>query len=241
MSTGWPNPLRRARTLSDGLVSGQRFVQDFSDPGGRSWLERAISRWKAIEGMRVDPDDDAVRWAMNGDRAEFAGLVHEHGQAVYAYLARRAGRQVADDLLTDVWLRAWRSRRSYNPQWPSPRPWLYGIARNSLRAHWRLLADQPRPPLEADSNPWPDIDDRLEAARLRPALEAALERLGDENREVLLLVAWEQLTPAEVAIALDVPPSTVRSRLHRARSIVQQQLDSCRSCMPPSDYTEARP
>ena len=73
--------------------------------------------------------DETVAWAMAGDRESFAVLVREHGQAVHAYLARRAGRGVADELLTEVWLRAWRSRGSYDVGWAGPRPWLYGIAR----------------------------------------------------------------------------------------------------------------
>ena len=163
---------------------------------------------------------------MGEDRAAFARVVREHGPAVHAYIARRSGRQLADDLSAEVWLRAWRSRHTYQATWPGPRPWLYGIARNTLRAHWRLRADRPCPPLELTADPWPTINDRLDAERLRPALEAALKTLGDDNREILLLVAWEQLTPGEIAISLGLPPSTVRSRLHRARSQLQNRLDA---------------
>ncbi|MGH9089699.1 MAG: RNA polymerase sigma factor [Acidimicrobiales bacterium] len=171
-------------------------------------------------------DAETVAWAMAGDRASFAIVVHEHGRAVHAYLARRAGRQVADDLLTEVWLRAWRSRGSYEIGWAGPRPWLYGIARNVLRAHWRGRADRTGPVLQLAEDPWPAVDDRLDAGRLRHALAAALAALGEEHREALLLVAWEQLTPTEVAAALGLPPSTVRSRLHRARRLLQRAVDT---------------
>lgn len=77
----------------------------------------------------------------------FVVAVREHSAAVHAYLARRAGRQTADDLMAEVWLRAVRSRHNLDPAWDSPRPWLYGIARNTLRAHWRLHA-RPDPPAE---------------------------------------------------------------------------------------------
>jgi RNA polymerase sigma-70 factor (ECF subfamily) len=153
-------------------------------------------------------------------------LVREHGQAVHAYLARRAGRGVADELLTEVWLRAWRSRGSYDIGWADPRPWLYGIARNVLRAHWRMRADRLEGPFHLAEDPWPAVDDRLDAGHLRLALSAALAALGEDYREVVLLVAWEQLTPAEVAMALGLPPSTVRSRLHRARLILQRSIDT---------------
>lgn len=164
--------------------------------------------------------------AMAGDREAFSSLVHRHGQAVHAFLARRAGRPTADELLTEVWLRAWRSRGSYDPGWADPRPWLYGIARNVLRAHWRLRTDGSGPPFQLAEDPWPAVDDRIDAGRLGRTLAEALAGLGDDYREVLLLVAWEQLRPSEVAVTLGLSASTVRSRLHRARQILQRAIDS---------------
>ncbi len=155
----------------------------------------------------------------------FAALVLCDGAAVHGYLARRAGRQVADELLGEVWLRAFRSRDSFDRSWVSARLWLYGIARNTLRAHWRLRTDHPEPPLALTVDPWADADDRLDAERCRPALKRALDSLAEVDREMLLLVAWEQLTPAEAAIALSIPQGTARSRLHRARRSLQAHLD----------------
>ena len=51
-----------------------------------------------------------------------------------------------------------------------------------------------------------------------------LATLSDEEREVLLLVRWEQLTPAEVAVALAIPQGTARSRLHRALSVLRSEM-----------------
>jgi RNA polymerase sigma-70 factor (ECF subfamily) len=73
-------------------------------------------------------------------------------------------------------------------------------------------------------DPWADADDRLDAARLALALERALGTLSEECREILLLVAWEQLAPAEIAQALHMHPGTVRSRLHRARIALKEYL-----------------
>jgi RNA polymerase sigma factor (sigma-70 family) len=176
--------------------------------------------------MRVGNQGDEVRLAMDGDRSAFTSLVRIHSASVHAYVARRAGSQVADELLSEVWLRAWRSRASYDLSWPSPRPWLLGIARNTLRAHWRA---RPIPavllPIPTGSDPWPEVDDRLDAGRARPAILAALGSLSEEQREVLLLVAWEEFSPTEVSVALGVPASTVRTWLHRARRGLQASLD----------------
>jgi RNA polymerase sigma factor (sigma-70 family) len=168
-------------------------------------------------------EEGQATWS-GGERARFAGLVREHGPAVHAYLARRAGRQLADDLFGEVGLRAWRSHDSYDPSAGGVLPWLIGIARNSLRAHFRLRADNVGRPVELRCDPWGDTDDRLDAARLVLALERALAALSGESREILLLVAWEQLSPAEIAQSLQIPPGTVRSRLHRARSALKDYL-----------------
>jgi RNA polymerase sigma factor (sigma-70 family) len=172
----------------------------------------------------VGRNEDGQRTGPGWDRTGFAGLVREHGPAVHAYLARRAGRQVADDLFSEVWLRAWRSREGYDPSAGGVLPWLIGIARNSLRAHFRLRVENSGRRLELHWDPWSDADDRLDAARVTLALERALQALTEPYREILLLVAWEQLSPAEIAQSLQIHPGTVRSRLHRARRVLREYL-----------------
>jgi RNA polymerase sigma factor (sigma-70 family) len=176
------------------------------------------------------PDSDAalVRMAAAGHGAAFSDLLRRHGQAIHAYLARRSGRDAADDLLSEVWLRAYRSTRYYDPQWPDARPWLYGIARNVLREHWRREGAPGRhsdPLPAAVDDPWPDVDARIDAAARRTELRRALAALAQGDREVLLLVTWEGLTPAEAAVALGIPAGTARSRLHRARANLRRLID----------------
>jgi RNA polymerase sigma-70 factor (ECF subfamily) len=133
---------------------------------------------------------------------------------------------VADDLFGEVWLRAWRSRDSYDPHAGEVRPWLVGIARNQLRAHFRFSPRASPKDLELPCDPWADTDDRLDASRVAIALGQALGALAEEYREILLLVAWEQLSPAEIAQALHLHPGTVRSRLHRARNTLRNHLQA---------------
>lgn len=174
----------------------------------------------------TDTDSAAVARSLSGRPEEFAVLVRRHGQAVHAYLARRAGRQTADELLGDVWLRAFRSRRTYNQDWSNARPWLYGISRHALWAHWHHRGRELDAGAEEDRDPWSEVDEQLDAVRLRPLLKEALSSLNPQDREVLLLVAWEQLSPTEAALALSIPPGTARWRLHRARTLLQEYLDS---------------
>jgi RNA polymerase sigma-70 factor (ECF subfamily) len=161
-------------------------------------------------------DNEAIALSLS-DPEQFVTLFDRHGFAVHAYLTRRAGRQSGEDLAADVWLRAFRARHTYATECADARPWLYGIARNTLRAFWRFHSPDGKAPVEPAHDPWPDVDGRLDASSQLPMLRAALARLSDGEREVLLLVAWEQLTPTEVAVALNLPAGTVRWRLHHAR------------------------
>jgi RNA polymerase sigma factor (sigma-70 family) len=169
-------------------------------------------------------DAEIVHRSLSGDPHAFRDLFWRHGGAMHAYLARRAGRDIADDLVGDLWLRAFGARASYDEAYRDARPWLYGIARLVLLEHWRDRARaMPRIPV-AVSDPWPDFDERLDLASRRVELEVALAELTDEERETLLLVAWEQLRPFEIARVLGLPESTIRNRLHRARTVMRGQL-----------------
>ncbi len=176
-----------------------------------------------------DDDSSIVRKACAGYAGAFPELLRRHGQSVHAYLARRSGRQTADDLLSEVFLRAYAARRKYDERWPDARPWLYGIARNVLHEYWRKAsAAAPSGALGAgpatSEDPWPEVDDRLDASAQRARLRRALAALAPADRDVLLLVTWENLTPTEAAITLGIPPGTARSRLHRARAVMRHSL-----------------
>lgn len=177
----------------------------------------------------ADCDASLVRMAAAGQVSAFPELMRRHGPAVHAYLVRRGGRDTADDLLSEVFLRAYSASRHYDERWADARPWLYGIARNVLREHWRRRSvtkdGWARLAQLAPDDPWPDVDNRLDAAARRPSLRRALAALPAADREVLLLVTWECLTPAEVAVALGIPQGTARSRLHRARAVMRRLLD----------------
>jgi RNA polymerase sigma factor (sigma-70 family) len=169
-----------------------------------------------------ETDVQLVNRSLGGDTTAFGILFQRYGSAVHSYLARRVGRQEADDLLSEVWLRAFRGRAGMRG--PSSLPWLYGIAHNVVRAHWRQ-DNRPALPLHLHdaSDPWPDADDRLAARAQQESIRRALAMLSDNDRDVLLLVVWEQLTPSEAAMVLDLPQGTARSRLHRALSTLRQE------------------
>lgn len=159
----------------------------------------------------------------------FVEIFERHGQAIHSYLVRRAGPQQAEDLFSEVWLRAFKARTTYDTSRGDALPWIYGVARNTLRSHWRCgakayagaystYADDSS---ELSYDPWPDVDGQMDALRLSAALRGALAALEPADREVILLSAWEQLEPKAIAEVLGMPAGTVRWRLHRARSALQ--------------------
>ncbi len=173
----------------------------------------------------MDADDHLVARSLHEPNA-FEDLVGRHGTRLHDYLRRRAPNE-ADDLLCEVWLAAFAARGSYDPRRGEVVGWLFGITRNVLlgwfRAQRRASGHTPAG-TEPVHDDWAAVDRRLDASGMRPALHAALGTLSPDDREVLLLVAWEQLTPTEVAGALGIPAGTARSRLHRARSRLATEL-----------------
>jgi RNA polymerase sigma factor (sigma-70 family) len=174
-------------------------------------------------------DDAAVIESSWLEPERFAVLFDRHAPHIHRYLARRAGRQVADDLVAETFLTAFAKRDRYDLGYSDARPWLYGIATNLVGQHRRDEVRQYRIMQGAVAEPEvPDHADRVAAGvtaqATRALLDAALAELSAGDRDVLLLIAWEQLTYQEVSRALAIPAGTVRSRLHRARTKVRQVL-----------------
>lgn len=160
------------------------------------------------------------------DASVFEHLVVRHSVALHGYLERRAP-GAADDLLSEVWLTAFARRADYDPALGVPRAWFFGIARMQLLAHYRrqrLAEPTAEAGVDVDGG-WEAVDARLDAARVAPQLRAALGALPAIDRELLLLNAWEELTPTEAATALGIPAGTARSRLHRARVRMKAHLE----------------
>jgi RNA polymerase sigma factor (sigma-70 family) len=170
--------------------------------------------------------------ATSVESVAFAGMYDAHAADLLRYLWRRCGdRAQAEDLLSVVFLEAWRRRAALRPG-AATRPWLYGIATNVLRNHRRSLRRH-RAALEriAAAAPTcaPAADEQAAIqARLADALDA-LRRLPRREQDVVALCVWTQLSYEEAAAALGVPVGTVRSRLSRARSRLGALIDS-----PPS-------
>lgn len=153
----------------------------------------------------------------------FSALYDAAAADLLAFLLRRTQTpEDAADCLAETFLIAWDKRDTLPSQPDQARPWLFGVARNVLRRSHRR-------------------DSRASTAKAELARElygaqrqipqgdpvgAALQRLPPIDREIIEMLAWDQLTPREVAAILELSPNTVRVRAHRARLKLREALKS---------------
>jgi len=139
------------------------------------------------------------------------------------YLARRTDPATADDVLAETLLVCWR-RLDDLPD--DPLPWSYGVARNCLANAQRGIRRQQRlasriavvdPPADSVPGPGESLGQGLD-------IDRALASLRDEDADLLRLWAWEQLTPTEIAEALEITANAASVRLHRAKEKLRGQL-----------------
>ena len=156
--------------------------------------------------------------AGDADGARFERLWAAHYAAVHAHAARRVGPR-ADEVCAEVFLVAWR-RLGEIPR--DELPWLLAASRNVIGTTWRGDARRGRLQDRLSEEPAPPPPD--EPGGLDPALDDALALLDERDRELLLLVYWEGLSPSRAAKALDLAPAAARTRLWRARRRLREAL-----------------
>lgn len=154
----------------------------------------------------------------------FTALYDAHRSAVYAYAVSRAGRQLADDVVSETFLVAWRRLADVPGAPPGPLPWLLRVAHNVIRDRYR--ADVRQAALAAELRAWvADASaDVAEGVAEKAAVLAALARLSDADRELLTLVAWHGLAPRDAARVVGCAPAAYFVRLHRARRRLETAL-----------------
>jgi RNA polymerase sigma-70 factor (ECF subfamily) len=154
----------------------------------------------------------------------FQALYAEHHRRVYAYAVSMAGRQLADEVVSEVFLVAWRRLADV----PTPAvPWLLTVARHVISSQFRAAARQQS--INAELRAWvteaelaaPDVADEVSE---RIAVLAALAALPEADRELLTLVAWHGLKPSEAAQVVGCSTTTYFVRLHRARHRLERAM-----------------
>lgn len=199
--------------------------------------------WARVKQRAVDPrtghdtepaaDDASIIGRSLAEPELFTHVYERHAADIHAYIARRLGPEVAEDLLAETFVLAFEKRARFDRARGAVRPWLYGIATNVVARHRRTEARRLHALARAAARPEPGggweladaVADRLSAAGLRGELMAALAAMPGRNRDVLLLMAWGGLSHEEVARSLGLRPGAVRTRLHRARRSLREALE----------------
>ena len=164
-----------------------------------------------------------VRRAATGDHEAFERLYRDHVGRVYSLAVRMAGVEDAEDLVQEVFLRAWSKLGTFRGE-AHFGTWLHRLAVNHI-----LRRRATRCRREARRVPWEDVFSRLVAPRARASAEAldlerALERLPARARHVFVLYDVEGWSHEDVANALGVSVGTSKSQLHRARMLMRKEL-----------------
>lgn len=167
------------------------------------------------------------------DVERFTSLFDAHRSRVLAYVRRRVDRDAVDDVVSEIFLIAWRGLRDVPGE---ALPWLLVVARNVVANHLRKLARHERLAVELAAlqrvlPTGPPADEGMVA---RADLLHALASLSGLEREALLLTGWDGLSDVQAARVCGCSPRTFRVRLHRARKRLERAAET-----PPDDDPHA--
>lgn len=176
--------------------------------------------------MDTRSDSELLLDVARRDGSAFAALFDRHHGPVFRFVYRYSGStDVAEDLTQDVFVELLSKSSRFDVRRGELRTWLFSIARNLALKHFRR--EHPRMPLDdetevaaGDSGPL----DRILSAEIAVAVQEAIAALPPLQREVLILIEYEDLSLAEAASVVNADVAAVKSRLHRARERLKTML-----------------
>jgi RNA polymerase sigma-70 factor (ECF subfamily) len=191
--------------------------------------------------MSTTTDSDArdradMEKLQSGNDAALNDLMERHATPVFHFLCRLTGHEDdANDLAQETFVRVFKSRGSYRSG-EKFSTWLFTIAANLARNHFRWRTRHPNVSMDAESpetgqtvgstlpggSPLPN--EAALAEERAAAVRQAVQTLPEEMREAIVLCEWQEHSVAEAAAILETTPKAVESRLYRARQILRQRL-----------------
>jgi RNA polymerase sigma factor (sigma-70 family) len=173
-------------------------------------------------------EDSEIVAASSVDPEAFGELFRRHSPRLHAYTKRRLGPTLADDVVAEAFATAFRQRERFDGR-AEFAAWLWGIASNVIAKHHRQETRMFRAFARTGVDIAEDgvaelVSDRVHAAAHGPQLAKALASLSSQDRSAILLLAWGDLSYAEIAAILDLPLGTVKAKIHRARIKLRKAL-----------------
>lgn len=187
---------------------------------------------EAVRVTDAGSDRDLAARLRAGDREAMGEVFDLHADRIYNFCFRRtASWAVAEDAMAATFLEVWRIRARAVAHDGVLLPWLYGVAANVCRNHVRSQRRQAAlrgrlRTVEAVDDHAEEVAGRVDDERRMAALLDAAAELSHRDRQILTLVAWEGLSYQQVAVALEIPVGTVRSRLSRSRARLAQLMQT---------------
>jgi RNA polymerase sigma factor (sigma-70 family) len=176
----------------------------------------------------IDSDCDLIRRSL-AQPSLFAPIFDRYFESVFWFCLRRVGDSGAEDAAGETFRRAFEHRDRYDCRSETALPWLYGIAlnivRNTYRSSERLRIAVGRLSRHEEEEISDEVVSRVDAPGDLALVDEVIGRLQLEDREALLLFAWESLAYDQIAIVQGVPTGTVKSRINRARKQLRDVLE----------------
>jgi len=207
------------------MVSGAPF-QERTDSGGRYWVKQSL-----------DLDHSLVERCLSGDEAAWEEMVRTHTRRVYGLCYRFTGKDgEAQDLTQEVFLRVYRTLKTFRATEGAFTTWLARLTRNLLIDNYRRTRQErltdsieeqlPRveESVSAPSRPSAGTDAKVAGREASEILQAGLQKLSPELREAVILRDLQDLEYREIADILRIPEGTVKSRLNRGRAELARVL-----------------
>lgn len=190
-----------------------------------------------MDTTEMDAQDRAdILRLVGGDERALDALMDRHSTSIYRFLYRMVGHEEdANDLAQETFVRVFQHCRSYKPE-ARFSTWLYTIAGNLARNHYRWRSRHSDLPLDAPTDSsertWldrvasslPSPSEAVGGSERFEAVRVAIEQLPSDMREMIILTEWEECTVGEVARILQTTPKAVESKLYRARKLLREAL-----------------
>jgi RNA polymerase sigma-70 factor (ECF subfamily) len=195
-----------------------------------------IEQVRQADSPGAGSDADLIKRSLR-EPSQFGTIFERYAAEILRYAHARLGPSLAEEVVAETFLAAFRRRDRYDLSRSDARPWLYGIATRQIGKHRRAEDRRQRAlarlQAEASAEDFADrSDDKVTAQQLRPLIAAVLAEMSRRDRDLLLLIAWGGLRYDETARALGIPIGTVRSRLSRIRARTREALGGANPAQP---------